>query len=256
MKCFSGIQTNVDLLSLAKQALSNPQKECFRKDSCERTLVQEAIDKASTDSSTTIMTIEEARCILSKYLDSPHDDTFPICAVNAILLLNPKLVDQMEKAISKSKLRFTGSTSEIVENKKWENRMERLRLKLEESKYTKLTSNLDTAVADDINVRSMTYASSVGLNMIVAPISFGVFMFFFSGHVFGWGLEAELRPGHVDSRKVITAVVSGVIMLFIEMILFVIRSHEFDASITKKKKSNDLNPFGYSKKRAMRTFTG
>ena len=44
----------------------------------------------------------------------------------------------------------------------------------------------------------------------------------------------EVRHNNVDIRAVIAGVVSGVCMLFIEMTLFVIRSHEMDAAVTKK----------------------
>eukprot|EP00957_Ditylum_brightwellii_P038515 2911118-Ditylum_brightwellii.AAC.1 len=63
----------------------------------------------------------------------------------------------------------------------------------------------------------MTYAASVGLNMIVAPISFGVFMYFFAGQIFHWvaGEEGQFDPrtsaaNKTDIRRVIAGVVSGV----------------------------------------------
>ena len=53
----------------------------------------------------------------------------------------------------------------------------------------------------------------------------------------------------------IIAVVSGVCMLIIEMVLFVIRSYEFEAHTTKKKKKRGIQPFGsYSSNSAM-TYT-
>ena len=50
--------------------------------------------------------------------------------------------------------------------------------------------------------------------------------------------------------------VSGVFMLFVEMILFVIRSHELDASVTKKsrRRENRANPFGYTEKSMARVY--
>ena len=36
-------------------------------------------------------------------------------------------------------------------------------------------------------------------------------------------------------------------MLFVEMILFVIRTHAMDESILKKRKTKKLSPFGYTK---------
>lgn len=45
-------------------------------------------------------------------------------------------------------------------------------------------------------------------------------------------------------------VVSGVGMLFVEMILFVIRTHEFDAVMTKKKRKRaaTISPFGHTQR--------
>ena len=146
---------------------------------------------------------------------------------------------------------------------KYQRRIERLRLKAEENRYSRLVSNLDTKVADDETMKSMTYATSVGMNMIVAPISFGAFMYFFSGQLFGWVLDKDddgasrnSNGNNVDIRAVIAGVISGVIMLFIEMTLFVIRSHEMDAAVSKKAKKRQVNPFGYDKRTAARTFEG
>jgi hypothetical protein len=174
---------------------------------------------------------------------------------------------------------------ETGEQRRFRKRMDRLRLRAEEARYVKLTKNLDTHVEDDVTTKSMTYAASVGLNMIVAPISFGVFMYFFAGAIFGWmtGNDEELKPHQTDIKSVFTGelsvvcttgalsrfliillynatnsiyvyswdakgVISGVGMLFVEMILFVIRTHEFDAVVTKKKRkrATTISPFGYS----------
>ena len=63
--------------------------------------------------------------------------------------------------------------------------MDRLRMQYEETKYMKLTDNLqDHRCDDDVTAKSMTFAASVGLNMIVAPLSFGCFMYFFAGGIF------------------------------------------------------------------------
>lgn len=63
----------------------------------------------------------------------------------------------------------------------------------------------------------MTYAASIGLNMIIAPLSFGCFMYFFAGgvmHLF-WGSDDDenRHPTQInapDIKRVIIAVVSGV----------------------------------------------
>jgi hypothetical protein len=141
----------------------------------------------------------------------------------------------------------------------------------EERSYGKLTRNLQTHSIykdDDITTKSMMYASSVGLNMIVAPISFGVFMYFFAGGIFGRFVDGEQQDdniinydrwkgtGGVDVRRVIVGVISGVFMLFVEMILFVIRSHELDAEVARKgrRRENRANPFGYTQKSMARVY--
>ena len=155
----------------------------------------------------------------------------------------------------------------------FEKRLERLRLRDEERSYMKLTTNLKTHSSlkdDDVTVKSMMYAASVGLNMIVAPVTFGVFMYFFAGGIFGRFFDEDIGEdvddssrrggtrigGGVDVRRVIAGVVSGVFMLFVEMILFVIRSHELDASVTKKsrRRENRANPFGYTEKSMARVY--
>mmetsp|Transcript_18700 Transcript_18700/g.40696 ORF Transcript_18700/g.40696 Transcript_18700/m.40696 type:complete len:361 (-) Transcript_18700:130-1212(-) len=163
-------------------------------------------------------------------------------------------------------LAFTPPPSEpklTPERKKYLTRMEKLRLKVEETKYTRITTNIkDQRQEDDTTTKSMTYAASVGINMIVAPISFGVFIYFFSGGVFDYLFPSSedddtfnRNPTGVDIKRVILAVISGVAMMIIEMLLFVIRSHEFETHTTKKKKKRGVQPFGsYSANSAM-TYT-
>ncbi|KAL3817449.1 hypothetical protein ACHAXA_001456 [Cyclostephanos tholiformis] len=154
----------------------------------------------------------------------------------------------------------------------FERRLERLRLMDEERSYGKLTTNLrahSTTRDDDVTARSMTYAASVGLNMIIAPMSFGVFMYFFAGGIFGRFFDDDdlddddidddrRRRGDngVDVRRVIAGVVSGVFMLFVEMVLFVIRSHEIEASVARKGRRREYraNPFGYTQKSMARVY--
>lgn len=75
-------------------------------------------------------------------------------------------------------------------------------------------------------------------------------MFYFSGPVlnFVWDKTDDLNRigATVDIRRVIIGVISGVLMLFIEMLLFVIRTHEFDRGLRRKqrKKGSVLKPFG------------
>ena len=199
-----------------------------------------------------------------------HHPCFPIVAIQSMrsLIMNSdihetekkEMLDMLENTICKicqtSSLLYTPpvKVSRNAESEQFQKRLQRLRMKVEERKYIHLTSNIALRKQNDVTTRSMTYAASVGLNMIVAPISFGAFMYFFSGHLMGWtlGIDNDVGDTHnhngknsgVDVRKVIVGVISGVIMMFIEMILFVIRSHEFDASNRKKEKKKGLTPFG------------
>lgn len=148
------------------------------------------------------------------------------------------------------------------DQRRFRQRMQRLRFKEEETKYSKLTNNLGLNVKqDDVTTKSMTYAASIGLNMIVAPITFGVFMYFFAGSLldFFWPKTETIKPGlenAPDIKKVIAGVVSGVAMLFIEMILFVIRTHEMDEAMRKKKKKSKKNPspFGHYSSATEKTY--
>lgn len=156
-----------------------------------------------------------------------------------------------------------------AERRKYLNRIEKLKLQSEETKYSKITTNIkDQRQEDDITAKSMTYAASVGINMIVAPISFGTFMYFFSGGVFDFFFPPNidddfnnssgtknLNPTGVDIKRVIIGVISGVIMMIIEMLLFVIRTHEFDHYATKKKKKRGVEPFGVYSSKSNKIYT-
>lgn len=99
--------------------------------------------------------------------------------------------------------------------------------------------------------------------MIVGPLAFGTFMYFFAGSILDRffldsGDVGGGGGGGVDVRRVIAGVISGAFMLFVEMILFVIRSHELDASVRKKGRKAEYrpNPFGYTTKSMARTYVG
>lgn len=193
----------------------------------------------------------------------------PIRVLQSIRLLLPsESQESLDRALDsgETSLAFTPPyvPEMTAERKKHLERMEKLRLKSEETKYTKITNNIkDQRQEDDKTTKSMTYAASVGINMIVAPTSFGAFMYFFSGGVFDYffppdeddDFNSNRNPTGVDIKRLIVGVVSGVIMMIIEMVLFVIRSHEFESHTTKKKKKRGIQPFGtYSANSAM-TYT-
>jgi len=231
------------------------------------------------------LTLEEAVMIIMEFEENPTKqpkNTLPISIIRAMqaVLLQQSNSNKLEKALSNKSIQLSfepassqqqqqqqqqqqGHEKTPIERKKFLERMERLRLQNEASNYYKLTSNIDTnrnKSEDDITTKSMTYAASVGLNMIVAPISFGVFMYFFSGPILGF-MVSEFKPKHpgaVDVRKVIIGVLSGVGMLFIEMMLFVIRTHEFEKGLKRKQHRqgrDKVKPFGDYTSQMEKTFT-
>lgn len=224
------------------------------------------------------MSVKASKSILQNAInDAAVDAALPlagIIALQSLILMTTedaktqqKLSQELEAALRQTKqLSFHKQSSQNSKNSdpKFQKRLERLRLQDEERSYLNLTTNLKTAASlkdDNVTVKSMTYAASVGLNMIVAPISFGVFMYFFAGSIFNrfFGSDNDddnENNGDIDIKRVIAGVVSGVFMLFVEMILFVIRSHELDASVRKKSKrrENRANPFGYTQKSMERVY--
>lgn len=82
-------------------------------------------------------------------------------------------------------------------------------------------------------------------------------MYFFAGAILNRFFDNDVnRGGNIDIRSVIAGVISGVFMLFVEMILFVIRSDTLDTAVRKKskRKENRANPFGYTEKSMARTY--
>ena len=275
-----GIQITPDLRSVIKAVLALPQNEVLPKgDNVPKSPTSSTSE--STRAAKNSMTAKSATSLLQNSLNNTASDaTLPLAGVHALKSLidssptNPAMRTQhcehLERALHKTKQlsfeKLTGTNKNSISNKqsidlKFQKRLERLRLQDEERSYMNLTTNLKTAASlkdDNVTVKSMTYAASVGLNMIVAPISFGVFMYFFAGGIFNrlFGSEDSTAPGDIDIKRVIAGVVSGVFMLFVEMLLFVIRSHELDSSVRKKskKKENRANPFGYTEKNMKRIY--
>jgi hypothetical protein len=188
-----------------------------------------------------------------KEFDEQPQEWLPIPIVESMkTLLNVAKQAALEQALSKTQLVFTPppppTGKETEGERRYRLRMDRLKLRQEETRYSKLTNNLDSERPDDITMKSMTYAASVGLNMIIAPISFGVFMYFFAGGILDYFFPSvvEKRTANgTDVKRVIVGVISGVLMLFIEMILFVIRTHEFEKHTRRKEKKNRKKPFGH-----------
>ena len=264
-KKLEGEHYTAELRSLSKRVLALKHTDSNAADHVKSHLSADTLPLSSLKAMRTI--------IKQKCNESENVKTSLLANLNAALVAATKsspTADQTQaRGGGRGGLQFTAPPTKpspdqlTAEEVKYQRRIERLRLKAEENRYSRLVNNLDTKVADDETMKSMTYATSVGMNMIVAPISFGAFMYFFSGQLFGWvldkaddGASRNSNSNNVDIRAVITGVISGVIMLFIEMTLFVIRSHEMDAAVSKKAKKRQVNPFGYDKRTAARTFEG
>jgi hypothetical protein len=216
------------------------------------------------DTTDTVVPIAVLRAIqeLGMYCDKDVDST----ATTTI-----DYSDRLEECLQHTTLAFTPPPpppEETAERKKFRQRLERLQWKQEERRYGGLVQNVGNHTntsTDDITGKSMTYAASIGLNMIIAPLSFGCLMYFFAGGLLsfmGWENEQHHHRHSTttapDIRKVIAGVVSGVLMLMIEMILFVIRSHEMDKA-TRQKAKKQANTttggaFGYYTARTARHF--
>lgn len=206
----------------------------------------------------------------TKLKESATDDGEPLFlpiavlrALQTILRANPDL-QQQHDPMQPQKLVFrhiaVESTRSAHEQRSYEQRIERLRLQHESQRYSKLTRNIVSNVQDDdITAKSMTYAASIGLNMIIAPISFGVFMYYFGGSLldFVWPLVTSGRNAAVkqEMRKILLGVVAGVVLLFVELLLFVIRTHALDTAVRKKKtKRTAATPFGHYTSSTSKTY--
>ena len=289
-----GIQITPELRSVIKAVLALPQVTTPEEEEPKKRSSDEKSSSLPPSSSnpaaslaraqeakiqlSSVMTVKSSKSILQNAInDAAVDAALPLAGVIALQSLismttedaktQQKLSQELETALHQTKqLSFHKQSSQNSNNSdpKFQKRLERLRLQDEERSYLNLTTNLKTAASlkdDNVTVKSMTYAASVGLNMIVAPISFGVFMYFFAGSIFNrfFGSDDDGdndKNGDIDIKRVIAGVVSGVFMLFVEMILFVIRSHELDASVRKKSKrrENRANPFGYTQKSMERVY--
>jgi Endoplasmic reticulum-based factor for assembly of V-ATPase len=254
-----------ECLSLAKKEQTKPLLVTVSTDSSEAPRTPLAPCSGSPTSTMLLprLSLDDARSALVEFdkaqwnAEPKKAKCLPIGVLRAVKLIlqhsnDVAKVAKLEEALGRSQLQFTAppadDTAESREKRGWQKRMDRLRLQNEETNYYKMTSNVSTKSKkdDDITTKSMTYAASVGLNMIVAPISFGVFMYFFSGPVLNFVWSNFVVQGGVDIRRVIIGVTSGVAMLFIEMLLFVIRTHEMDRQMRKKqkKKGTSVKPFG------------
>jgi len=253
IKILEGIPSNAELEALVAR--------CIELSNAARNESDDFNNAAIVSNAMATMPIQAAKQTLVDFQKESSPQTpVPLNVIRAMYSILPASdLVKLDQALRNASLVYSkppAEGKETPESRRFKKRMENLRLRAEETRYHRLTSNLDHVVDDDVTTRSMTYAASVGLNMIVAPISFGVFMYFFAGQIFSWvdgpeKMEGAHRKGEkVNIKGVIAGVVSGVFMLVVEMLLFVIRSHSFDKEVTRKKRKKALSPFGYTKPNA------
>lgn len=282
-KLLEGIRVNDTLLQHWKDALTmannNTNTTTNSNGESSSIVSEDRLSTAMAELRRTNKKEEEEEARRNNPFSTKHTPTaMPLSVLQAIQIMYQergtvdKLVSLEEALKASSSLVFsspppspatTTTTSNSGNNNQstaaYQRRMDRLRLQLEESKYHKLTNNLqkDQPQDDDITAKSMTFAASVGLNMIIAPLSFGCFMYFFAGGLLDFFFQGDdfqqknisTRNGSstaVDIKRVIIGVISGVVMMIIEMLLFVIRTHELEehSRRKKKKKNGAVEPFG------------
>lgn len=201
-KVLEGVKATPDLLSLLGDCIA--KSVTTAQDGLRNGVLASAVSRAKES-----LPISHARPLLKSRSNDEIVSIEVIRAMYSVLQSDKQASKKLDGALANTWLIYTSSPpqeKESDEQRRFRKRMDRLRLRAEEARYKKLTQNLDTYVEDDVTTKSMTYAASVGLNMIVAPLSFGVFMYFFAGAIFGWmsGDEKEVNPHKTDIKRVIT----------------------------------------------------
>lgn len=162
--------------------------------------------------------------------------------------------DVLDDALQGAQLCYSEAPS-LQRSPQFEERLKRLKLQEQQRRYSRLTANVaPPAVADDVNTKTMLYAASIGLNMIVAPLSFGCLLYYFGGGLLDWWWPIQ-KSSNVHIRKILLSVIGGVIMMIIEMVLFVIRTHAMDqASHRKGGRKQQQQPFGFYTSKTSKTY--
>lgn len=205
-KTLEGVKATPELLSLLSESITAAATNDDKSAS-------EQVPGSAVANAMAPLPLSEAKPLLKSRSD---DNVVPLSVIRAMYsALDDDGRKKLDTALAQTQLVYSQPPppqEETPEQVKFHKRMERLRLRAEEARYMKLTNNIDTKVEDDVTTKSMTYAASVGLNMIVAPLSFGVLMYFFAGAVFGWVLgedARELQPHETDIKSVIAGMLFG-----------------------------------------------
>jgi len=220
-KTLAGVKATPDLLSLLAECNANSATATEKSSS-------QDIPGSAVASAMAPLSLSEAKPLLKSRSDN---DVISLQVIRAMYsVMDKDSAKKLDQALAQTQLTYSTPPppdKDSSEQKKFQKRMDRLRLRAEEVRYMKLTGNLDTSVQDDVTTKSMTYAASVGLNMIVAPISFGVFMYFFAGAVFGWilGEDGQERQPHQTDIKSVIAGAYSVDLAYSVVFLVVLCQH-------------------------------
>lgn len=247
-KHVAGVKTNEDLQYLIKEAILRRSK-----------LKETRVDENNNDPTNPLHELPlDAAKVLQDASSTSKIVSIDLIRTLEVVLPEPEQQQRLEKGLRRTELVFSTPppeepTPEQIQHRK---RMERLRLKQEEKNYGNITRNVGSKMQEDdhVTTQSMLYASSIGLNMIVAPLSFGCFMYFFGGALLDYVFPPAVDSTVPDIRRVLIGVISGVIMLFIEMILFVIRTNELDRHVRMKQRKQKPMPFGQYSSKSKRTY--
>jgi Endoplasmic reticulum-based factor for assembly of V-ATPase len=199
-KVLEGVKATPKLRSLLRGCIAKPTTTS--QDRLYNEVLASAVTRAKAS-----LPISQAQALLTIHSNDEMVSIDVIRAMYSVLQSDKQTMKKLDDALANTRLMYTPPPTqekETDEQRRFRKRMDRLRLREEEARYKKLTQNLDTYVEDDVTTKSMTYAASIGLNMIVAPLSFGVFMYFFAGAIFGWMLQEEVNPHKTDIKRVIT----------------------------------------------------
>jgi hypothetical protein len=201
-KTLEGVKATPELLSLLGDCIA--KSAITAQNGSSQDVLASAVTRAKAP-----LPMSQAQPLLKSRSNDKVVSMDVIRAMYSVLQSDKQASMKLDGALANTRLIYSSPPppeKETDEQRRFSKRMDRLRLRAEEARYMKLTKNLDTHVEDDVTTKSMTYAASVGLNMIVAPISFGVFMYFFAGAIFGWmiGNGEELKPHQTDITSVIT----------------------------------------------------
>ncbi|GMI06382.1 hypothetical protein TrVE_jg154 [Triparma verrucosa] len=155
--------------------------------------------------------------------------------------------DKVAKELSKLELYYEDRSPAKAkrtpeEEAAYRSRIESLKIKAEQREYANMTMGMGggiseamaghnaekTSIAAEMN--KLSSVTAIATNMILAPLTFGAFLYFF----------VSSRIFTSPTYQILCSIVGGVAMMFVEMTLFVIRSDMLIEHDEKKKKEGEV----------------